>query len=86
MTDLFDPESLDADSTDSGMLLFALAAMPVEPAGPLRWVQRRRHVCASVISREEDVSDATATCWRACPTRMPPTSIATGNRCCPLRR
>jgi hypothetical protein len=57
MIDLFSPESFDLSPADSGMLLFALAAMPVEPAGAARWFQRRMNSCASVISREEDVSD-----------------------------
>ncbi len=57
MIDLFTPESPGSDCADSGMLLFALAALPVEPDGTPRWFQRRTHGCASVISREEDVSD-----------------------------
>jgi hypothetical protein len=57
MIDLFTPGNLEADAVDSGMLLFALAAVPVEPAGAPRWFKRRLHRCASLISRDEDVSD-----------------------------
>ncbi len=57
MIDFLTAANLESDTADSGMLLFALAAMPVEPAGAPGWFQRRMHTCASVISREEDVSD-----------------------------
>ncbi|OLL30628.1 hypothetical protein BTH42_15835 [Burkholderia sp. SRS-W-2-2016] len=57
MIDSFPVASLDHDLADAGMLLFALAATPVVPAVERGWFRRRAHACATVISREEDVSD-----------------------------
>ncbi|VXC15163.1 conserved hypothetical protein [Burkholderia sp. 8Y] len=55
-------EAVAADETRLGpssgeMLLFALAAMPVERAPRSGWFQPERLATARVISRTEDVSD-----------------------------
>lgn len=57
MIDFFADVSLESHTDDSGMLLFALAAMPVQQAGERGWFERPLSAGASVISREEDVSD-----------------------------
>lgn len=50
----------EAGAADEPMLLYAVAALPVERADGVRgagWFQRRPAALASVISRAEDVSD-----------------------------
>ncbi|WP_321876739.1 hypothetical protein [Paraburkholderia bannensis] len=69
----------DAPSTyeEGGLLLYAVAAVAVEPAGEPGWFRRCAHAGAAVISREEDVPDVLLRlpdCW----------NIADAARCCGL--
>jgi hypothetical protein len=51
---------------ESGFLLYAVAALAVEPAGEPGWFRRCAHSGAAVISREEDVPDVLLRlpdCW-----------------------
>lgn len=57
MIDFFAAVNSESYTDDSGMLLFALAAIPIERAAEAGWFQRQLSVNARVISREEDVSD-----------------------------
>ncbi|WP_169742582.1 hypothetical protein [Paraburkholderia ferrariae] len=62
------------EKLDSALLLYAVAAVQVEPAGVSGWFTRRRGACATVISREEDVKDILL--------RMPESwNVVSGARC-----
>lgn len=67
MTDIVLAAQPPAESpADSGLLLYAVAAVPVEPAGAPGWFRRVPQRGAAVISREEDVSDVLLrlpNCW-----------------------
>jgi hypothetical protein len=57
---MMDPSHMNFTSVgpaDDVMLLYAVAALRVEPAGADSWFRRRPGALAAVISREEDVSD-----------------------------
>lgn len=57
MSDTFVAVDAQHDTTDAGMLLFALAAMSLERAHLPGWFRCHASPGARVISREEDVSD-----------------------------
>jgi hypothetical protein len=63
-------DNVDNESTatydESGLLLYAVAAVAVEPEGAAGWFRRCAHLGAAVISREEDVPDVLLRlpdCW-----------------------
>ncbi|MBN3858635.1 MULTISPECIES: hypothetical protein [unclassified Paraburkholderia] len=63
------PQLVDAAPAtyeESGLLLYAVAAVAVEPAQEPGWFRRCAHAGAAVISREEDVPDVLLRlpdCW-----------------------